>query len=561
MSLGIPVLKTSDDVATAIETGNAREYLHLNLELKQKWAQDYGDKISALSNKLDQATTFLVVGVADDGVPTGRDEKWAKETEAILSQQLNERLDPLQACKSISCKRTAKGWLVIVTIQNAGEVTYWGDHAYCASGTTTKRMEPNEILKLRIQLPGLIDYSNQYHKSAYDETLVRRFADFIVKRGHPSEKGITSQGIDEVLRKLGLFERQAARLLFGKGTYRLIRYNNQEQPISNEKREALISLLLPEVITAFCQEGGGNFSEGGLKEALANAVAHAAYFEQDGEIMVEVYPDRITVSNLCIKESTYFANRWLSRSHKTINGLLMETLRIAGLVDELGRGKNLIFSESIKSGKRPPEVHIEGAGKYQRWKLTVYGGREDDNVVRLLDRCRQIYGNEQKALIALALVLWRDRPVTEIRDYIDGDFARQVADVLTGGNNGPIFYYRDEERIRLTRWAEVLLGEGKDSKALSPAEDERLQRFAYKMCSEFHGGTITPKLVRELAQMGDTRSEKTRSSTMLAEWAQRGTITKTGKGKYTFTKNLGSMTSAFEELLTNLQEQPQPPTR
>ena len=53
----------------------------------------------------------------------------------------------------------------------------------------------------------------------------------------------------------------------------------------------------------------------------------------------------------------------------TINGLLMEVLRVAGHVDELGRGKNLIFSDSIKNGKRSPEVILERAGRYDRWKL------------------------------------------------------------------------------------------------------------------------------------------------------------------------------------------------
>src|SRR6266480_2556819 len=238
-------------------------------------------------------------------------------------------------------------------------------------------MEPDEILKLRIQLPGLIDYSRQYFKSAYSEGLIGRFVDQIVERAHPIDKGLSKTGPDDALRRLGLFERQAARLLFGRTGYRLIRYDDQQQPISNEKQEGLISLLLPEFIQKLCREGDGHFSERALKEALSNAVAHAAYFENDGEIMVEVYPDCIIVSNLCIKESTYFANRWFSRSHKTVNGLLMEALRIAGFVDELGRGKNLIFSESIKTGKRPPEVHIETAGKYQRWKLMVYGGKED----------------------------------------------------------------------------------------------------------------------------------------------------------------------------------------
>jgi hypothetical protein len=364
--------------------------------------------------------------------------------------------------------------------------------------------------------------------------------------GEPGNKGP-----EELLRVLGLFERQAARILFGKASYRVVRYDDKQRPISNNRLDGLISLLLPEFITELCHDGERHFSERALKEALANAVAHAAYFENDGEIMVEVYPDCITVSNLCIEESTAFANRWFSRSHKTINGLLMETLRIAGYVDELGVGKNLIFSDSIKSGKRPPEVHIETAGRYQRWKLMVYGGKEDRKLVRLLERCREIYKDERKALIALALVLWRDRSVTEIRSYVDGDFARQFVEVLTGAE-GPIFYYPEKEKIYLTRWAAVLLGEGKDSKALSKAEEEHLQNFSFEICSKYHGGIITPQLLRELAHMSETKSEQVLSSTILSKWTREGIVQKAGKGKYEFVREPGAK-DALKEVLNTFQ--------
>ena len=156
------MLKTVDDIIGELESKRTGEHLHVNLELKETWRQEHGDKISALANKINQPTTFLVVGVADDGTIKGRPESWAKQTEEVLSQHVNLRLDPVQACKSISCRKTSGGWVVVVTIQNAGEVTYRGDHPYCASGTTTKQMEPAEILKLRIQLPGLIDYISKH---------------------------------------------------------------------------------------------------------------------------------------------------------------------------------------------------------------------------------------------------------------------------------------------------------------------------------------------------------------------------------------------------------------
>lgn len=108
-----------------------------------------------------------------------------------------------------------------------------------------------------------------------------------------------------------------------------------------------------------------------LKESIANAVAHAAYMESQGDIIVEIHYNKLCISNLCFRESEYFANKWFAKSHKTVNKLLMETLRLAGFVDELGRGKNLIFADSLSYGKHPPYVAIERGGRYDRWRLLL----------------------------------------------------------------------------------------------------------------------------------------------------------------------------------------------
>jgi len=542
------MLKNTDDVISSIEAGTISEHLHQNLELKEQWDQKHGNKLSALANKLDQISCLLVVGVSDTGKVVGKDEKWAKQTEENISQHINKLLDPIQACKKIECRDTGRGWIVVITIQNSGEVTYWGDHSYVAAGTTTKQMTPEEVLQLRIQLPGLTDYSKQYHKSTYNKSIIQRFSSEVAKKSTLLEKSGEGDDPEECLRTLGLFERQAARLLFGKASYRVVTFDEEEEPTSNEKHEGLLSLLLPESIQAICHKDGNHFSEKALKEALANAVAHSAYFESDGDIIIEIHPNRIVVANLCLQESTYFANRWFSRSHKTVNGLLMETLRVAGYVDELGRGKNLIFSESIRNGRRAPEVHIENAGKYQRWKLTIYGGKEDEKLIRLLNRCREIFQDEKKSLIALALVLWHERPVKEIRQFVDGDFDRQFAEVLTH-LNGPLLYRGDDQQIIMRRWVKVLLGEGKDSKALSSAEEESLRQAAYDIQMKYKGGEITPFELRRLASMGNTKSEITLSSVILRRWCDEGIVTKKGRGKYQFVAKPKNIEISYEEIL------------
>jgi predicted transcriptional regulator of viral defense system len=86
----------------------------------------------------------------------------------------------------------------------------------------------------------------------------------------------------------------------------------------------------------------------------------------------------------------------------------------------------------------------------------------------------------------------------------------------------------------LRRWAQILLGEGKDSKAFSPAEEERLKSQAFEMQTGFHDGYITPKDLRGIAAMSETNSEKVLSSTMLQKWEQDGIIERVSRGRYRF---------------------------
>lgn len=537
--ISLPI--TIDDLSELLRSGKIREHRYPNVELKVAWAQSHGQKLSALANKIDAQPRWMVVGVSDDGRVMGNDENWAKRTEQAMSQQINDNLNPVQACTMISCRDVGGSWVIIAGIRNPGDVVYWGDKAYLASGTTIAEMAPDQVLGLRIQLPGLSDYSRQPVSSTPNPDLVSRFRDKLTIKGIILEGSAIQTGDPLlVLKEVGLSGTQAERILFGDCSFRLVRYRSDGEPVSNKTFPGIYKLLSDELFEdtqLWAQQqlrtNEHPYPGRALKEALANAVAHTAYFENDGDIIIEQYPDRITIGNLSVRESAYFANRWFSRSHKTVNGLLMEALRLAGHVDELGRGKHLIFAESIKKGKRPPLVVVEKAGRYDRWKLTLYGGTQDSTRIRILDRCRSIYRDEQKALIALSLVLWRDRPVSEIKNFIDGDFSRQFAQVLAG-LEGPIFYYREGDRITLRRWAAILLGEGKDSKAFSPAEERNLREFAYDIRMKYHDGYITPRDLRQLAAMADTHSEQVLSSAILKKWNRDGLVEWVKRGHYRF---------------------------
>lgn len=535
------MLSTINDILSAIQQNKIKEHLYQNVELKESWSQKHGEKLSALANKLNQEICWLIVGINDNGNVVGKDEKWAIQNEEIISQHINNRLDPIQTCINIYTKNISDSWIIIICLKNPGDVVYWGSNAYAASGTTIKNLEPDEILELRLKLPGLTDFTRQKFKSEYDTKLVHLFAEHVAQTGHPLEIGSSPH---DTLESLNILSTQAARILFGDCSFRIVKYDKKNEPISNESYQGLYTLLTENFHKSIQAWTSGQLTKElhpyphrALKEALANAVAHAAYFENDGDIILEMHPTFLTISNLSIRESKYFANRWFSRSHKTINTLLMEVLRISKHVDELGRGKNLIFAESLKFGKQPPQVNVQGAGRYDRWALSLHGGMKNQRYLKLRKSIIDIYQDEQKALIAHALVLWSNKSVSEIRNYIDDNFSEPFAEVLSI-LNGPIFYHQDEDRIVLNRWAKLLLEEGRDSKKLSPVEENRLRAFLKSYCLRFEGGYITPKELRRLAHMTETPSEKVLSSKLLSKWEKEDHIIRLSKGKYQFKEEI-----------------------
>lgn len=528
-----------EELLVCAHNGTLLEHRTGNVELKRSWDQENGKKLSAFANRLGAPLQWMCIGIGDDGALCGRTEAWAKTTEEAVSQHLNQYLDPQVACQSISCHEIEGYWVVVIRFGSPGSVVYWNNTAYKGAGTTIEAMTPEEVMQLTVALPGLTDFSAQPWEGNRDDGKASGFVHSVAaRRAGTTLESIRSLPPSEALERIGIRGTNTERVLFGDIQYRIVKYDGSGTPVSNERRTGLHDLLTPAFlheVQEWSQQALGirqhPYPERALREGLANAVAHAAYYEAGGDVIVELYPDRLSISNLCQKESRYFANKWFSRAHKTMNRVLMEALRLAGSVDELGRGKTLIFADSLRNGKRPPEVVLERGGRYDRWRLIIHGGDQDRLHLRVYDRLRKMYPDEHKALIAHALVLWRGQTVTQIRQYVDGESSRSFAEVLAD-LRGPIFYYQKRDQIILRRWVSVLLGEGKDSKKLSAAEEEDLFEYVRKIHGEFHRGYITSKELREAADMGHTPSEVVLGSQILRKWTEEGKVERVKKGLY-----------------------------
>lgn len=512
-------------VRQAIATGQIREHVQQGVELKSTWSSDNGKKISGLSNRIGDDRRWLLIGIDDSGKVIGHGEKWARNTEQIVSQQINQFLDPPHACRAITCLDMA-GWVVAIEIANPGTVTRWAHKAYRMPGTTVAEMTPQEALELTLKLPGLTDYTKQPWDGVVAGPLVREFSGLIE---HPDDR-------QDALGSMGLSGRQAARILFGPCRFRAVWFDWDDRIVANESHDGLITLLTP-AFRARIQEwsrpspdANDPYPESVLREALANAVAHAAYFDRDGDVMMEVHRDRLVASNLCVPQAEYFANKWFSRAHWTLNALLMEALRAVKIVDELGRGKQLIFRESLLAGKQQPLVDVDPAGQLNRWRLTVYGGIIEERRLRLLERLRDVYGDTRKALVAQALILWANEPLEKIRGYMDGESQKVLAEVLEHPRC-PVIYGQDD--LQRARWVRVLLEEGQDSKVLTPAEEQAILRATYDFANK-NNGVFTTAQFRDLAGLGHTRSEQTQANSVLNRWMRATYIERRGKGRYAF---------------------------
>lgn len=315
------------DLLELAEKNEIKEHRFDNVELKAQWKQDDGKKTSMLANKTESEVAWLVVGIHDSGSVCGHDESWAKATELQVSQHLNQYLDPSQACKNLSCHGLQNGWIVVIQLTNPGTVVYWNKKAYKGKGTSIAEMSPREVMEYTVRLPGLADYTAQTVDFAPDKDLVRDYCTRLEAR-YPENgyKGITSHGAKEAIQCTGIGMRNAARILFGDFRFRLVRFDSYGQPTSNESTLGLYRLVSGEVAEGIQQWAGklpsairSVYPAKALSEALANAVAHAAYFEAFGEVIVEQYVDHLVISNLCLPEYGYFANKWFSRSHCNVS--------------------------------------------------------------------------------------------------------------------------------------------------------------------------------------------------------------------------------------------------
>ena len=216
------MLKTIEELIDAISQGKVREHQYDNIELKSDWDTSYGNKISALANKPNRKVCWLVIGVDDLGGIVAHDEHWAIKKEEIISQHINQNLDPMQACQGINSYCLNNYWVIVVKIKNPGDVVKWKHTAYKASGTTMAEMRPEEVMQMTIQLPGLTDYSKQIYDKDISPELSETFKNKLLETREEMQINYKKSDPQEIFDAIKISKTNTCKILFGETRYRQI---------------------------------------------------------------------------------------------------------------------------------------------------------------------------------------------------------------------------------------------------------------------------------------------------------------------------------------------------
>ena len=482
---------SKEDIINKLREEAIQEVLAPSLDFKSSWRQGHGEDISAIANHHSREGGWLIIGVNDHGKLLNKDLNWLKETEQQVSNHVSEYLEPNLMNIFITGEEISGNHILLIEIIPPDDVVYWNGKAYKLIGTHSEEMTPPEILELTLSLPGH-DFSKANYHGSVNSSLVMSFAQKLTAVSKDLFENTENLTATDVLNKLGIKSKNVSGILFGDFIVRIVHCDINGDILDQHEQKGLYGILddkfIEEIqswtrrqgtvlISSFTAKEEEPYPISALRESIANAVAHAFYSKDQGDIVIEMFPNRIVISNNCSLDAELFVDKWFSRINSTKNKLLMHTLRISKLTDELGSGKNRIFRHMIEQGKREPIIEFEPFKTHARWKTTLYNEDTNMAILNLIERLKQYFKNPDEWRIAIALVLWRDKAWSEIINALDEHYKR-IANTVIESSSSPVI--RFEEKLMLKRWAKAVF-DGQQTIKFTSDEEKFYFGFLYSI--------------------------------------------------------------------------------
>lgn len=167
------------------------------------------------------------------------------------------------------------------------------------------------------------------------------------------------------------------------------------QEIEKEAVELTYSTELPD---GLFRKNVRQYPKEVVRELLINAVAHKKY-TISGDIFIEVYPDRMVITNPGSLPLGITKDNILHERHRR-NPHLIQTLSDLKLMEGEGSGFDLIYEKLVRDAKPLPVIYND----FSKVSVTVYSGVIDEEVVSILDYIDNHFQLKQKEYITLGIV-------------------------------------------------------------------------------------------------------------------------------------------------------------
>jgi len=150
-----------------------------------------------------------------------------------------------------------------------------------------------------------------------------------------------------------------------------------------------------------------------VRELLVNAIAHKKY-TVSGDIFIEVYPDKLTITNPGGLPLGVTANNILHERQRR-NPHLIQLMSDLKLMEGEGSGYDLVYEKMARDGKPMPHVESD----FTKVRVTVQAGVVNPEVTSILDYIDKHFELTQKEYITLGIIATEKKlPSTQLASYL-----------------------------------------------------------------------------------------------------------------------------------------------
>lgn len=361
-----------------------------NLEFKEGLSDNIGRTMCAFANA---SGGRILIGINDKGGLTG-----FKPTNKAKSEiyDIARKMEP---SIRVSVDKTGENICVITVFEGIEKPYSFGGKFFMREGSNSQQLSRDEI-RTFFQKEGKVlfdEMPNADFNMAKDFDITR-YRRFLQKTG-------ISKIVDKirVLENLGLlkagFLRNAGVLLFSKNILKCFShtgincciFQGQSKAVILDQKiceddvftnyENAVLYLRKNLRTRYIIDDAGprkealEIPEDVLREAVLNAIVHRDYFERGAAVTVEIYSDRVEISNpgelAAGLKPEDFGKKSVSR-----NPLLFGLFHRMGAVEKIGSGIKRMRAAMEQAGLKEPEFEITGFFTIKLFRSVLKSGEK-----------------------------------------------------------------------------------------------------------------------------------------------------------------------------------------